>query len=570
MDTVEARLKQAGIPFDTLTLPEKHASAAALGYPAAYVGRTVYYDTDNGLVAVVFACDAEVDPDLLAPATGCDRPRPVPRPAEGEDLREIWDLRLRRAPMIVLPGDKDGQAIKVDGRLMAGLDIEVADVARPRESAKSSAYDTLLERGFIDRVTSEKLARERLGDPQIAAYVGFDPSADSLHVGSLVPIMALAHVQRAGGRIIAVVGGGTGMIGDPSDRTELRSMLTREEIERNMAGLRRQLAGYLDIDDDRHLMLNNADWLADKNYIDFLREVGVHFSVNRMIAAECFRSRLEKGLSFIEFNYMLLQAYDFALLARERNCKAQMGGSDQWGNICAGIDLGRRMNGEQLVGVTFPLLMSASGRKFGKTEAGNVWLDPARTLPHDFFQFWRNADDLDVARFMGLFTFVPMQAVYEMCDVPPGPALNEAKKVLAFAATRLLHGEKTALECLRTAEALFGGVSTELCARLVELGLLDEKRAADPGAPAEVSGLPTLTLAESELESRGAIPAVLVGLALCSSRSEVRRLMAQGGVYLNDEGVSDPRQVLTADDFVAGEAMLRVGKKKHGRVLLAP
>ncbi|HRU04263.1 MAG TPA: tyrosine--tRNA ligase, partial [Candidatus Brocadiia bacterium] len=407
------------------------------------------------------------------------------------------------------------------------------------------------------------LARER-----VTLYIGFDPTADSLHVGSLVPIMALKHAQLNGGRIIAIVGGGTGMIGDPSGRTDMRQMLTAADIERNMQGLRRQLSAYLDIDDKRHLMLNNADWLANKNYIEFLRDVGVHFSVNRMLAAECFRSRLERGLSFIEFNYMLLQAYDFAVLAREHRCKTQMGGSDQWGNICAGIDLARRMNNEELAGVTFPLLQSASGKKFGKSESGNVWLDANRTPPHEFFQFWRNADDLDVERFLGLFTLLPMEAVRELGAETPGPRLNDAKKILAFATTRLLHGQAKAVECLMTAEALFGGVSPGLRRRLSDLGLVDEGGLAAMDGPAKVAGLPVKEIGRSSLAAQGLLAGVLADLGFAKSRSEARRLIAQGGVTLNDVKVEDQNRVLEETDFVAGLAMVRVGKKKHGEVRL--
>jgi tyrosyl-tRNA synthetase len=579
-----ARLASAGAVFDVIEhgdLPQ--GNACALGYPAAYVAETVVYRGGDACVAVVVGRDRRVDEARLARAIGVASVRVVhaadveaaagvgPRDLSpfsvDPAVRVLWDDGLRRRPVVVVRSGRQGQSLRIDMRHWARLGVEWADLAAAPAATKPSAYDVLVERGFVDRVTDEARARDLLADPNVASYVGFDPTADSLHVGSLVPIMALVHVQRQGGRVIAIVGGGTALIGDPSGRTEMRQMLTRDDIARNMQGLRRQLALYLTLDDRRHLMLNNADWLADKNYIEFLREVGVYFSVNRMLTAECFRNRMDRGLSFIEFNYMLLQAYDFVVLAERHNCLAQMGGSDQWGNICAGMELGRRMKGLDLAGITFPLLQSASGRKFGKTEAGNVWLDAGRTSPHEFFQFWRNADDLDVERFLGLFTLLPMDAVRDLGVASPGPALNEAKKVLAFAATRLLHGEAAAIEALRTAEALFGGVSRGLLDRLAGLGLLTSDAAAT-SAGVEVSGLPTIELAASELASAGGLPAVLVNLGLCKTRSEARRMMDQGGVYLNDSPVAAPARALTEADFASGQAMLRVGKKRHGVVKL--
>ena len=576
-------LETAGVVFEVMELADARQTAAALGYPAAYVTETVVYQAVDELVAVALGADRRVDEPKLCAALGCDHvqvvhadelPAKVGVSADGLTplspggcQRVVWDERLARCPVAAVPSGQPGRSLKIDMRHFGKLGATVADVTQLRSAAEPSAYDVLLERGFIDRVTDEGRARELLGEGDVAAYVGFDPTADSLHVGSLVPIMALAHVQRSGGRAIAIVGGATALIGDPSGKTEMRQMLTRKDIVRNMDGLRRQLATFIEIDDLRHLMLDNADWLSDRLYIDFLREVGSYFSVNRMLGAECFRSRLEKGLSFIEFNYMLLQAYDFVVLAERHNCLVQMGGSDQWGNICAGMELGRRMKNLDLAGVTFPLLQSASGRKFGKTEDGNVWLDPARTSPHDFFQFWRNSDDLDVQRFLGLFTLLPMAQVRDLCSGKPGASLNDAKKVLAFAATKLLHGEGEAIRALRTAESLFDGVARELENLLLGLGLLSGELAS--GLTAEVSGLPTVEIAASALSEKGGLLAVLADLGLCKSRSEARRLIAQGGVYLNDVQVDDAGRYLEQPDFTDGQAMVRVGKKKHGIVRLA-
>ncbi len=306
-----------------------------------------------------------------------------------------------------------------------------------------SVYDIFYERGFIEQVTDEALIRELLRDRKITCYIGFDPTATSLHIGSLVPIMALAHMQREGHRLIALIGGGTGLIGDPSGKTEMRQVLTREQIDFNALCLQNQLSKYLDFGNGRALMLNNADWLTRLNYIEFLRDIGRHFSVNKMLAAESYKLRLEKGLNFVEFNYMLLQAYDFLYLFKYHDCVMQMGGNDQWGNMLAGIDLIRRVEGRMAHSMTFPLLITSQGHKMGKTEKGTVWLDQALTLPYDYYQYWVNVDDADVERFLALFTFLPMEEVKQvrtLVDVE----LNIAKSVLAFEATKITHGEAAA------------------------------------------------------------------------------------------------------------------------------
>ena len=305
-----------------------------------------------------------------------------------------------------------------------------------------TVYEVFKERGFIEQVTDEEKIPEVLSG-RVTCYIGFDPTASSFHVGSLVPIMALAHMQRHGHRPVALVGGGTGLVGDPSGKQEMRQILSREEISWNAEAQKKQFSLFLDFSEDRALLLNNADWLTKLNYIDFLRDIGVHFSVNRMLAAESVKIRLEAGLSFIEFNYQLLQAYDFWHLFRYYDCLIQMGGSDQWGNIVAGTDLIRRLEGKQAYGMTFPLIMTADGRKMGKTEKGAVWLDPERTSPYEYYQFWINTDDRDVKRFLALFTFLPMEEIEEYRKLE-GAELRKAKEVLAYEATKIVHGENEA------------------------------------------------------------------------------------------------------------------------------
>ena len=399
-----------------------------------------------------------------------------------------------------------------------------------------TVYEVFRERGFIEQVTDEEKIPEVLSG-RVTCYIGFDPTASSFHVGSLVPIMALAHMQRHGHRPIALVGGGTGLVGDPSGKQEMRQILSHEEISQNAEAQKKQFSLFLDFSEDRALLLNNADWLTKLNYIDFLRDIGVHFSVNRMLAAESVKIRLEAGLSFIEFNYQLLQAYDFWYLFKHYNCLIQMGGSDQWGNIVAGTDLIRRLDGKQAYGMTFPLIMTADGRKMGKTEKGAVWLDPERTSPYEYYQFWINTDDRDVKRFLALFTFLPMEEIEEYRKLE-GAELRKAKEVLAYEATGIVHGENEANRAREASRALFSGrgeggnVPTEY--------IPDEKTGQE---------IPAFKLFH-EIAN------------LCASGSEARRLIEQGGAYINNKKVERFDDLVKLEDNM----LLRAGKKKYKRI----
>ncbi len=419
-----------------------------------------------------------------------------------------------------------------------------------------SAYDIFFERGFIEQVTDESLVRELLQDRKITCYIGFDPTATSLHIGSLVPIMALAHMQRQGHRPIALVGGGTGLIGDPSGKTEMRQVLTREQIDFNALCLQKQLAKYLDFGNGQALLLNNADWLTGLNYIEFLRDIGRHFSVNKMLAAESYKLRLEKGLNFIEFNYMLLQAYDFLHLFKNQNCVMQMGGNDQWGNMLAGIDLIRRVEGRMAHSITFPLLVTSQGHKMGKTEKGTVWLDPTLTSPYDYYQYWVNVDDADVERFLALFTFLPMEEVRQVRTLVDAE-LNMAKSVLAYEATVITHDRMSADAACQASVSAFR-------TRPVPQELFPSSRIPRNPAGEDMSAIATLTKSREELEEGLRIMAACCEAGLTASSSEARRLIIQGGIYVNN------RQVKTIDERISpkdlndrGEIHLRKGKKKH-------
>jgi tyrosyl-tRNA synthetase len=424
-------------------------------------------------------------------------------------------------------------------------------------TSEKTVFEVFQERGFIEQVTDEAKLRALLRGP-VTCYIGFDPTASSFHVGSLVPIMALAHMQRHGHRPIALVGGGTGLVGDPSGKDQMRQMLTWEEINQNAEAQKKQFARFLDFSEDRALLLNNADWLTKLNYIDFLRDIGVHFSVNRMLAAESVKVRLETGLSFIEFNYQLLQAYDFWHLFKHYDCVIQMGGSDQWGNIVAGIDLIRRMDGGEAYGITFPLIMTADGKKMGKTEKGAVWLDPERTHFNDYYQFWVNTDDRDVIRFLALFTFLPMEKIREY-ERLKGAELRTAKRVLAFEATKIVHGEEKARKAEAAARALFVSPSD---------GQVDQTSGEPPVSA--TGGLPTTVLGK-ELFSKGVpIFKLFEMTGLCASGSEARRLIEQGGAYLDRERVDKFDLVVTLRDFSSrDEILLRAGKKKFHRIKIA-
>jgi len=410
-----------------------------------------------------------------------------------------------------------------------------------------NVFILLEERGFLEQVTDRELVHDLLERPA-TCYIGFDPTAKSLHVGSLLPIMSLVHMQRCGHRPIVVIGGGTALVGDPSGKTEARPVMSREEIEDNAKGIKKQLSRFLDFTNDKAIMVNNADWLADLRYIDFLRDIGRHFSVNRMLAAESYKQRLQIGLSFIEFNYMLLQAYDFWYLFKHYDCRLQMGGNDQWGNILAGTHLIKRLEGELAHGLTFPLLTTSSGEKMGKTHKGAVWLDAQLTSPYDYYQYWINQDDRDVERFLALFTLLPMDEVRRLGSLQ-GAEIREAKEVLAFEATKLCHGEKAALEAREASRALFG-------------------HHVPSGAPSEAA--PTFSIAKEELEK--GIPAYILfeRAGLCKTRAEARRLIAQGGGYLNGVRVERFDQVIDIRDIKdGGSLLLRAGKKRYMKVAVS-
>lgn len=409
-----------------------------------------------------------------------------------------------------------------------------------------NVLDILQERGFVEATTDEEGARELLGKPTIC-YIGFDPTAPSLHAGSLEPIMSLVHMQRCGHRPIVLVGGGTGLVGDPSGKTEMRKVMSTEEVNENAEALQRQLSRYLDFSEDKALLLNNADWLTELKYIEFLRDIGRHFSVNRMLAAESYRLRMdqESGLNFIEFNYMLLQAYDFWYLWKHHDCKLQMGGADQWGNICAGIDLTRRLGGPQLYGVTFPLLTSRSGSKMGKTASGAVWLDADKTPPYEFYQYWINVDDEDVEKFLALFTFLPMEEVRRLGTLE-GEDLREAKEILAFEATRITHSEEEARKAQDASRSLFSSSSSSSSSSSVPTTEIDPSRLEE--------GIPAWQLFEE--------------VGLCKSRGEARRLIQQGGASVNERRIEVFDERIGIQALEQGAILLRAGKKRFHRVRL--
>lgn len=427
-----------------------------------------------------------------------------------------------------------------------------------------SVLSILKERGFIEDQTHTDELETYLSNNKVTCYIGFDPTASSLHVGSLVCIMTLAHMQRNGHRPIALVGGGTGLIGDPSGKTELRKIITQDEIDVNKNGIRNQLARFLDFSSDKALLLDNAQWLTKLEYIPFLRDVGRHFSVNRMIKAEAYKARMdsEDGLTFIEFNYMLLQAYDFMQLAKSYDCLLQMGGSDQWGNIVAGVDLVRRTLGKQAFGITFPLITTASGIKMGKTHKGAVWLDPERFSPYEYYQFWVNTDDADVHRFLSLFTFLPMDEINQVRQLK-GSDLNKAKVVLAYEATKICHGEEEALNALRSSASVFGAVEVSdhiIPSSTVQRGISVSK--GDDSVPSSI-------YKKSEIVGTRSIIDLLMDVKLCGSKSDARRLIQQGGAYINGTRISGFDQILIEKDIKDNEILLRAGKKKYHKIILS-
>jgi len=402
-------------------------------------------------------------------------------------------------------------------------------------------YDIFEERGFIEQVTDENMLRELFEKP-ITCYIGFDPTAKSLHVGSLLPIMSLAHMQREGHRPIALIGGGTSLVGDPSGKDEIRTVMTREEIDINAEGIKRQLSHFIDFNSGKALMLNNADWLAPLNYIDFLRDIGRHFSVNRMLAAESYRQRMETGLSFLEFNYMLLQAYDFWYLFKNHNCLLQMGGNDQWGNILAGADLTRRIEGKIIHGITFPLITTADGYKMGKTQKGAVWLDPELTSPYEYYQYWVNADDRDVKRFLSYFTFLPMDEIEKLSRLKD-EKLREAKDVLAYEATKICHGQEAADNAQSSARQLFS-----------------------KGVIKDIGEIPTYSLTMNDLGEGIEAYILFQQTGLCKTRGEARRLISQKGAYINGQTVPSFETIVGPDDIRSNVILLRAGKKKYLKV----
>ncbi|NBI07428.1 tyrosine--tRNA ligase [Senegalia massiliensis] len=406
----------------------------------------------------------------------------------------------------------------------------------------SNIYDILVERGFIEQATHEDEIRELLDKESVTFYVGFDPTGDSLHVGHFVQVMVMMHMQKAGHKPIALVGGGTAKIGDPSGRSDIRKMLTEEQLDKNVRGLTNQLSKYLNLDRENGYAVNNKDWLDDLKYIEFIRDIGKHFSVNRMLTAECFKSRLEKGLSFLEFNYMLLQSYDFLELNKRYGCKLEMGGNDQWSNIIAGVDLVRREEQKQVYGLTFKLLTTSEGKKMGKTESGAVWVDPDKTSPFELYQYLRNIDDADVENTLAMLTFLPMEEVRRLGNLE-GSEINKAKEILAFEFTKIVHGEEEAMNAQKAAKALFSGGN-------------------------DMTNIPSTEMEKAKFEDGIGLLALMTELGLTASNGEARRLVKQGGVSVNDEKITDFKKEITLEDFVDNKLLIKKGKKKYHQVIV--
>ena len=405
-----------------------------------------------------------------------------------------------------------------------------------------SVFDVLQERGFIKQMSHEEEIKELLEKEKITFYIGFDPTADSLHVGHFIALMMMSHMQRAGHRPIVLLGGGTGMVGDPSGKDEMRKMLTPEFIAHNIACFKKQMSRFIDFSEDKAIIANNADWLLDLNYVQLLREVGVHFTVNRMLAAECFKKRWEKGLTFFEFNYMIMQSYDFWKLHHDYGCVMELGGDDQWSNMLGGVELIRRKDQQPAYCMTCKLLTTSDGRKMGKTEKGALWLDPEKTSPYEFYQYWRNVSDSDVKNCMSLLTFLPMEEVHRLCDVE-GAAINEAKKVLAYEVTKLVHGEEEARKAQEATEALFGGAANNL------------------------ANVPTIEITAEQTTAK--VIDVLTAAKVFSSKREARQMINQGGLTVGEAVLTDPEAALSADLFDADKSLLiRKGKKKYFRLVV--
>jgi len=404
-----------------------------------------------------------------------------------------------------------------------------------------SKFEELRARGLLAQTTNEEKIKELIDNGKATLYVGFDPTADSLHVGHLLVMIGMKHLQEAGNRVIALIGGGTVMVGDPTGKTDMRRIMERDEIEQNCENFKKQMSRFIDFSDGKAIMVNNGDWLLNLNYIQFLREVGVHFSVNQMLTAECFKTRLERGLSFIEFNYMLMQSYDFYKLHKDYECNLEVGGDDQWANMLGGVTLTRKMTGDEVYGMTLPLLTTSNGKKMGKTEKGALWLDKEKCSPYDFYQYWRNVDDADVVSLIKKFSFKPLEEL-EKFDKMEGAELNQAKAFLAYEITELVHGKEEADKAKAAAEAAFSGGASENM----------------PTAEVAASDVGTVTLLDYIAQAK-----------LVPSKGEGRRLLQQGGMYLNDARVEDVDKVLSAEDFTDGQAVLRLGKKKYFRLTIA-
>lgn len=403
-----------------------------------------------------------------------------------------------------------------------------------------NVFDVLVGRGYLKQFTHEEEMREILGKEKVTFYIGFDPTADSLHVGHFIAMMFMSHMQKHGHRPIALLGGGTAMIGDPSGRTDMRTMMSKETIAHNVAAIKKQMEKFIDFSDGKAILENNADWLLGLNYIDFIRDIGAHFSVNRMLAAECFKSRMEVGLSFLEFNYMLMQGYDFLVLNQKHGCTMQLGGDDQWSNMIAGVELIRKKEQKQAFAMTCTLLTNSEGKKMGKTAKGALWLDPEKTSPYEFYQYWRNVDDADVEKCLSLLTFIPMDEVKRLSALE-GAEINEAKKILAFEITKMIHGEEEALKAKTAAEALFGGGQ-------------------------DMSSVPSVEIEEVVL-GIGLID-FLVEKGILKTKSEGRRLVQQNGLNIGDSKVTDFTMPITKDLFANGEFLVKIGKKKYHKVVL--
>ncbi|SMB95952.1 tyrosyl-tRNA synthetase [Desulfonispora thiosulfatigenes DSM 11270] len=405
-----------------------------------------------------------------------------------------------------------------------------------------NVYNTLLERGYIDQSTHEDEIIKLLENESVTFYTGFDPTADSLHVGHFIQIMVMMHMQKAGHKPLALIGGGTVMIGDPSGRTDMRQMLNREQINTNVQSFKETFTKFIEFGEDKAELVDNADWLLNLNYVEFIRDIGRHFSVNRMLTAECFKTRLEKGLSFLEFNYMLMQSYDFLELYNRYNCKMQLGGSDQWSNILGGVDLIRRSTGGSAYGLTFKLLTTSEGKKMGKTQAGAVWLDPKKTSPYDFYQYWRNVDDPDVEKCLSLLTFIPMDEVKRLAALE-GAEINKAKEILAYEVTKLVHGEEEAKKAEEATKTLFGSGGSS-------------------------QSIPSTEVQKERLKEDLELTTLLIEAKLISSKSEGRRLIQQGGLSKNDVRVTDFNIILNEEDFIDNKMMIKKGKKVYHQFII--